>query len=395
MNDPEQIGLEVLYNQKSLAKDWGRCSLLCNQASVAKNYRSSVSLLKEVFDQRLAHIMAPQHGYWSTEQDNMIETPHDNWSDSSLKIYSLYSETRTPSSIMLSTIDTIIIDLQIVGCRVYTFKWTLFNCLHAAQKHNKKIVVLDRPNPLGGKLIEGSCLDLKLSSFVGMYPLPMRHALTIGELANLFNQDIGADLTVIPMKHWDFNKYWNRNRPWVPTSPNLPTLDSVAVYPGMVLFEGTNVSEGRGTTLPFQLIGAPYLKDSSALIKRVKDYLPRLSGVCLQATSFRPMFGKWSGKTCNGVALRVIDREEVKSYLLGVTLLKSIMDLSENNFEWKPPPYEYDHKNLPIKLIVGSEEISEHLENFVQDNPYWSRGSSRYQKKTEDTLLYPRDREVV
>lgn len=389
-----QIGVEILANHATLAKDWGRCSLLCNQASVARNYETTVSILKKVLGSQLIHLMVPQHGYWSTEQDNMKETSHSFWHNSKLKVYSLYAESREPSEKMFSSIDTLIIDLQIVGCRVYTFKWTLFNCLHAAKKYNKKIVILDRSNPLGGKVIEGSCLDLKVASFVGMYPLPMRHALTIGELAQLFNQDISSDLTVVSMKNWDFHHTWEQKRPWIPTSPNLPTLDSVCVYPGMVLFEGTNISEGRGTTLPFQLIGAPYIKNSIDLMKRVDDYCPNTAGVYLQETSFRPTFGKWSGEVCNGVALRVVDREKVNSYLLGVSLLKSFMDLGEKDFAWKIPPYEYDHKTLPIKLIAGSEKITDHLDSFVKEDPFWSNKTCMYKKKIKDILLYPRDIEI-
>ena len=388
----EKIGVEILAENSSLAKNWGRCGLLCNHSSVTKTFKPSVSILKEILGKQLLYIMAPQHGYWSTEQDNMIETPHSFYLNQNLKIYSLYEKTRIPSEEMLDKIETLIIDLPIVGCRVYTYKWTLFNCLIAAKEHNKKIIVLDRLNPLGGEQIEGACLEPELSSFVGMHPLPMRHGLSVGELARIFNIHHGADLTVIKMENWNVSKPWPAHRPWVPTSPNLPTLDAVAIYPGMVLFEGTNLSEGRGTTSPFQLIGAPYIKDSSRLIKRVHELYPKLAGVFLQEVSFRPVFGKWASQVCNGVAIRILNRKKINSYLFGLSLLKACIDIGEEKFAWKEPPYEYNYKTLPIKLILGKELAANHLTNntFSCEDSVWSAGISGYIETVSSSLLYPR-----
>src|SRR5262249_39002288 len=253
-----QLGCERLLAASSL--DGLSVGVVCNPASVDGELRHVAALFPEHRRAKLAALSGPQHGFRSDVQDNMIETGHGQDCTRRVPVYSLYSETREPTAAMLAGVDAVVIDLQDVGTRIYTYIYTMANCLIAAKKHGVKAVVCDRPNPIGGVAVEGPMLVRGFESFVGMYPIPMRHGMTIGELATLFNDafGIGADLEVVAMRGWQRALYHEETGlPWVMPSPNIPTSESAVVYPGTVLFEGTNVSEGRGTTHPFELVGAP------------------------------------------------------------------------------------------------------------------------------------------
>ena len=389
-----EIGLELLLSKTRLADAWGNCTLLCNQASVSKNFKHSIPLLREVLGPRLLSLLSPQHGLTATVQDNMIETQHDRHQGTGLPIYSLYSETREPTELMLKGIDTIIVDLQIVGCRVYTFKATIRACREAAKKYRKRVLVLDRPNPLGGTYVEGRSLNEGCRSFVGPDEMPMRHGLTVGECARFFNRDIGAELDLIPMQGWKAWEYWGKSRrPWVLTSPNLATWDAVALYPGLVMLEGTNISEGRGTALPFQLIGAPYIKDSEHLVRRIQDFGKTVSaGTNLRPTTFMPSYGKWRGEVCNGFQIHVMDHELVKSYALCLAIIRAFMDEGGESFEWRAPPYEYEYVRKPMAMITGSEDFERYFEKFNLSDPFWSQGIEDFLKKSAPFLVYERER---
>ena len=249
----------------------------------------------------LAALFGPQHGFRSNLQDNMIETPHDRDPRRHVPVYSLYSETREPTAEMLRDIDVLVVDLQDVGTRVYTFVYTMANCMRAAARHGVRVVVCDRPNPIGGEAVEGALLREPWTSFVGQFPIPLRHGMTIGELARLFNDEFGiaCALDVVPMAGWQRGSYFDDTAlPWVIPSPNLPTLDSAIVYPGAVLFEGTMLSEGRGTTRPFELIGAPWIDG-----ERLADAMNArgLAGVHFRPAFFEPTFQKHARQTCGGV----------------------------------------------------------------------------------------------
>lgn len=374
---------------------WGRVALLSNPASVESlEHKESLVVFKALFGDALKALMGPQHGYYSTLQDNMIETPHEVHSVAGLPIYSLYSETREPKPYMLEEVDTIVVDLQLSGCRVYTFKYTMAACLRAAKKLGKRVVVLDRPNPVNGITCEGRVLDVQNTrSFVGEYALPLRHGLTIAELALLFNRDIGADLEVVEMKDWNPFKCWQAtDRTWIPTSPNLPTLDSVLLYPATVMLEGTNISEGRGTGLPFQLIGAPYIKRPEVFKELViKEMDNDTEGVFLRPTFFMPTFHKGKGQTCGGLHLMVEPgAERVKTFSLGLAIIKACAELGGEEFSWANPPYEYESERAPIDLILGTKNAaSEILERPVTDD-FWFSGISRFEKDRQDVLLYSR-----
>ena len=391
------VGLEVLRNSPQMSQKWGRCGYVCNQASLCSDWVHGSTVLDEILGNQLVSLFGPQHGFLGTVQDNMIETDHTVHGSSGRPIYSLYSETREPTEEMMEGLDTIIVDLQITGCRIYTFKSTIAGCLRAAKKYNKRVVVLDRPNPNGGQYIEGRCVEPELFSFVGQFSMPMRHGLSAGEAALFFNINIGAELEVVAMEGWDATSDWrSTGRHWVLTSPNLPTIDPVFVYPGTVIYEGTNLSEGRGTGLPFQFIGAPYCQDPRSLIKRFHDYWQgEPGGVFLREAVFEPTSGKWMGQECRGVQIHITDPEKIASYQLALSLLRSFWDLSDGRFEFSQQPYEYEFETLPIKVILGGEESVKHLENYSRNDDFWLWGVEAYLKKVEPILMYKRKLKVM
>ena len=357
-----QTGLEKLISQPSKSLSTDRLGLLCNPASIDTRFRHSRELISQKFPGKLTALFSPQHGFFAEKQDNMIES--DDIIDPLLEIpaFSLYGKTRIPSKEMFDRIDTLIIDLQDVGTRVYTFIYTMSYCLEVAKKLKKKIVVLDRPNPINGISVEGNCLQKDVISFVGRYPIPMRHGLTIGELAVLFNTqfNIGCELDVIPMEGWHRNMYFHQTGlPWVPPSPNLPTPFSAMVYPGQVLWEGTNISEGRGTTQPFELFGAPFLDTQKIFSSLDTKNMP---GVSLRRCVFEPTSNKWQGTPCNGFQIHVTDPFGYKPYATTLKLLKAIYLNHTNEFEWKAPPYEYELEKWPIDLLTGDIQIRLRIE---------------------------------
>ena len=381
-----------------MADSWGNCALLCNQASVSRDFEPAWKVAHRLLGTRLKSLLGPQHGFYGTAQDNMIETRHVRDEDLKIPIYSLYSETRQPTPEMLDGIDTLIVDLQIVGCRIYTWKATIAACLRAAAQRGMRIVILDRPNPVGGEILEGRVLDMDASSFVGEFPIPMRHGLTAGEAARFFNRTIKADLHIVALEGWRPQMLWaDLNRPWVLTSPNLPTIDPVHVYPGLVILEGTNISEGRGTGLPFQFVGAPYIKRSSDLLERVVTLLglkpgQHPPGIFLREASFEPTSGKWMKKVCYGLQVHVVDPSKVRSFDFALALVRACIELSDGAFAWKEPPYEYDLVTLPMKLIIGSHKADRKFidPNFSIQDIFWHEGLLDFAQEAQEILLYRR-----
>ena len=341
-----------------------RLGLLCNQASVGHGYRHARMLLSERFPGQLTAIYAPQHGFFGEKQDNMIESDHLTDPMLHIPVFSLYGKQRVPDSEMLAPIDILLVDLQDVGTRVYTFVYTMSYCMEAAKAHGKKVVLLDRPNPVNGVHTEGNCLSPDCTSFVGRYPIPMRHGLTIGELARLFNEafGIGCDLDVVPMTGWKRHMFFpDTGLPWIAPSPNLPEPTSAMVYPGQVLWEGTNVSEGRGTTQPFELFGAPYVDDRRMLAAMEGNRLP---GVILRPTVFEPTSNKWQGRPCHGFQIHITDPTMYLPYLTTLKLIQVLFKNHGDRFAWKPPPYEYEYQRLPFDLIAGDRSIRQRIERL-------------------------------
>src|SRR5687767_14394443 len=361
-----KLGLETLLEQPSRYLGTERVGLICNQASVDHGFRHAADLLYEHADVNLRALFGPQHGIRGDLQDNMIETDHAVDAATGLPIYSLYSETREPTEAMVRDVDVLVFDMQDVGCRIYTFAYTMANSMVAAKRFGKKVIVCDRPNPINGRDVAGNVLETEQASFVGLFPMPTRHGMTLGELAQLFNDKFGiaCDLTVIPMEGWDRDCWLDEtDTPWVLPSPNIPTLDSATVFPGTVHFEGTQVSEGRGTTKPFELIGAPYIDPD--------EYADRLNGLGLQGVFFRscvfqPTFQKHAGVSCGGVQIHVTDRDSFEPWIAGIALAKFAHDLYPNEFRWKAPPYEYVYDKNPFDVISGTAKIREAFEKGIE-----------------------------
>ena len=359
-----QTGLESFLESPPKRVANARLGLLCNPASVDRKLNHARFLIDRRFPGKLSALYSPQHGFFAEKQDNMIESTDIMDPVLKIPVFSLYGNTRIPSEEMLDPIDVLLVDLQDVGTRVYTFIYTLSYCLEAAKAFDKEIVVLDRPNPINGLTVEGNCLNPAWRSFVGRYPLPMRHGLTIGELAQLFNEhfEIGCDLTVIPMKSWKRSMFFQQTGlPWVAPSPNLPSPVSAMVYPGQVIWEGTNVSEGRGTTLPFELFGAPYINPEKITANFDGQSIP---GITLREVVFEPTANKWQAQPCRGFQIHIISPDEFRAYETGLRLLQAVIFHHKKEFEWKQPPYEYETQRLPIDLIVGDQKIRHRLENM-------------------------------
>ena len=342
-----------------------KIALLCNQASTDKKFRHSRDLIEQVFPGQLTCLFSPQHGFFSEKQDNMIESDHIQDPVIGVPVYSLYAEKRAPDPTMFDDFDILLVDLLDVGTRVYTFIWTVVYCLQVAAETGRKVVVLDRPNPIGGHLVEGNLLKKDWTSFVGLYEIPMRHGLTMGELALLCNHEMGikAELEVIPVQGWRRNMFMDEvSFPWVFPSPNMPSLTTALVYSGQVIWEGTNVSEGRGTTLPFLLCGAPYINNRDVIKYLEKTPLP---GCVLRPLVFEPTSGKWSGKGCNGFQIHVTNPENYRPYRTTLALLQAFIHLYPEQFSYKDPPYEYEFERLPMDLILGDQQVRIALEEGV------------------------------
>lgn len=389
-----QIGLERL-----LAGDWPqlagkRLGLLSNQASTDRHLRHGRLLLQEKFGARLTCLFSPQHGFFSEKQDNMVESAHQTDSRTGLPLYSLYNESRHPSRAMFEAIEVLLIDLIDVGTRVYTFLYTMAYCLEAAARYQKKVIVLDRPNPLGGLAVEGNILRPECASFVGLYPLPMRHGLTFGELALYVNNEagIGADLEVVPMQGWQRRMLFrDTGFPWVFPSPNMPTPETAMVYPGQVIWEGTNISEGRGTTLPFELVGAPFWRCDDIIERLAATPLP---GCVLRPLVFEPTSGKWAQTACSGFHLHVTDAALFRPYRTSLALLQAVVQLYPGEFRYKEPPYEYDFERLPMDLILGDGEVRQQLQEGVPIPALeegWRSGLEKFQELRRGYFLYEKN----
>lgn len=370
MNITVTIGLERAATEIPADLRHARIGLLSHQASVDGGLRDAAEVLATTTGLQLHALFSPQHGFWGEEQANMVETPHGRHPRfPTLPLYSLYSETRRPTPAMLEGLEALVIDLSDVGTRVYTYAWTVVHCLEACAERGLPVVLLDRPNPLGGLVTEGPLLESGYESFVGRLAIPMRHGLTLGELARMANSElgIGAALHVVPVAGWPRAALWeDLGRPWVPPSPNLPTFRSALVYPGQVLLEGTNLSEGRGTTTPFEVVGAPFV-DPYRLADMLQEQA--LSGVTFRPLRFRPTFDKWAGISCGGVMLHVTEPRDFRPYRTTLVILAAVKSLWPREFAWRPPPYEYERERWPIDILSGSSRLREWLDGLHAFEP--------------------------
>jgi uncharacterized protein YbbC (DUF1343 family) len=365
--------------------------VVCNHASVDRGFAHVLDRVGATPGVRLGAIFGPQHGFRSDVQDNMVETPHLDDPGRRVPIYSLYSETREPTAEMLRGLDALVIDLQDIGARIYTYIYTMANCLRAGARHGVQVIVCDRPNPINGIDVEGATLVPGFESFVGQFPIPMRHGMTIGELARLFNDHFGinAPLEIVSMEGWRRDMFADATAlPWVMPSPNMPTLDTAIVYPGTVLFEGILISEGRGTTRPFELIGAPWIeaerfaRDMNAL---------GLPGVYFRPAVFEPTFQKHAKQACGGCQIHVTDRAAFRPVLTGVALAAMFHRTNPSSFAWRQPPYEYEHDKMPIDILAGSDALRQQIEAGVSAPEIasgWAADEAAFGKLRQKYLLY-------
>jgi uncharacterized protein YbbC (DUF1343 family) len=384
-----RLGSEILIESKRLSGM--RVGVVSNPASVDRRLSHIVEQLVRSEGVQLAAIFGPQHGFRSDVQDNMVETPHATDAERRVPIYSLYSETREPTSDMLKGLDLLVVDLQDIGARIYTYIYTMANCMRACARHGVPVLVCDRPNPIGGDDVEGALLRPGFESFVGQFPLPMRHGMTIGELARLFNDDfgIGAQLEVVKMEGWSRSMYWDdTGLSWVLPSPNIPTLDSAIVFPGTVLFEGTMLSEGRGTTRPFELVGAPWIIAERFAADVNSLGLP---GVHCRPAVFEPTFQKHARQPCGGCQIHVTDRQAFRPVLTGVALIDLFRRSDRTNFAWRQPPYEYEHDKMPFDILSGSDALRRQIEAempLADIADTWRDDEKSFERQRARFLLY-------
>jgi uncharacterized protein YbbC (DUF1343 family) len=385
------LGLEKFLSEGVSGLKGARVGLVCNQSSVDHELRHAADLFDEHTGINLRALFGPQHGIRGDVQDNMIETAHAVDRVTGIPIYSLYSETREPTEKMLEEVDVLVFDMQDVGCRIYTFVYTLANCMRAAKRLGKKVIALDRPNPINGEMVAGNVLEAEFSSFVGQFPIPTRHGMTVCELARLFNEHfgIGCELETVQMEGWERGQWFDETgAAWVMPSPNIPTPLSATVFPGTVHFEGTQISEGRGTTRPFELIGAPYIL--------AEEYAEQLMGVGLagvhfRACGFQPTFQKHKGQTCGGVQIHVLDRKQFEPVITGIAAVKIAYDLYREDFRWKEPPYEYVYDKNPFDVIAGTNKLREAIEggdSLEEIERSWQDGLGEFKRLRERFLLY-------
>ena len=386
-----RLGIEVLIGDRRSLLTGARVACVVHPASVLPDLRHTADVLHSEKSIQLVSMFGPQHGARGEKQDNMIESEFYRDPDTGIPVHSLYSATRRPTTEMLEDVDVLVYDLQDVGTRVYTFIHTMAYCMEMCARMMRKMIVADRPNPITGRAIEGSLLDPAYRSFIGLYPIPMRHGMTVGELALLFNSEfgLGCDLTVIPMEGWSRSEWFDSTGlPWVQPSPNIPTLDSAVVYPGAVLVEGTHLSEGRGTTRPFEYVGAPYIK--------ARDYAGQLNslglpGVVFRPAYFQPTFQKWAGQMCGGVQFHVTDRDAFEPCLTGVMAIATARQMYPLEFSWLQPPYEYEYERMPIEILCGGQRLPQLIDSGTDPDEiraFWRNDSARFERQRRPYLLY-------
>jgi uncharacterized protein YbbC (DUF1343 family) len=388
---PVLTGLDLVDKLWPKELRGARVGLVAHPASISHRIQHATGIFRSSNKSRLTALLGPQHGILGQTQDNMVEWEGFRDPASGLPVYSLYGNTRKPRPEMLEDIDALVIDLQDVGSRYYTFIWTLELCMQACHEARKCVIVLDRPNPIGGHLTEGPVLNPEFASFVGLRPLPVRHGMTIGEIAAYLRDAFypGLDCRVITMQKWKRKMWFDQTGlPWVMPSPNMPTLNTALVYPGMCLLEGTNISEGRGTTRPFEIFGAPFIHPET-IINVLKEF--KLPGVVFRPLSFEPTFQKYAGTLCGGAQIHVTNRETFRPFKTGVAVLKAIHNTYPRDFAWKQPPYEYEEIKLPIDILAGGDRLRKEIEawkDLDEMETWWKEEAKEFYKKRKKYLMY-------
>lgn len=381
-----KIGLDVLLKSNKI-KDIGRVGLISHPPAILHDYTHVLDALMQS-GAHIAALFGPEHGFDASAADGASVNDQTDWR-TGLPVFSLYGPNKEPSQAMLSGVDTLVFDMQDVGVRFYTFISTLFYVLRGAAAAGKSVIVLDRPNPINGRVVAGPPLESGFESFVGIAPMPLRHGLTMGELARYFNSDFGfhADLTVVPMQGWQRSMWFDETGlPWVPLSPGMPHLSTAIVYPGMCFLEGTNLSEGRGTALPFEIAGAPWL-DGHTLAQSLNQL--NLPGVRFRPVSFAPTFSKHSGQTCSGVQVHVTDRASFKPIQTALHLIAACRAQAPKDFSFLSSSWEGGKPHFD--LLAGSASVRQGLEaerpvvDIARD---WDQSLEEFAQKWQKVLLY-------
>jgi uncharacterized protein YbbC (DUF1343 family) len=377
--EPVRLGIDNIDNHLDLFKG-KRVGLVTNATGINSNFASSIDVLKAKVN--LVALYAPEHGIrGAVKAGDQIGYATD--AKTGLPVYSLYGATKKPTADMLADVDVLAFDIQDIGARPYTYIYTMAYAMQAAAENGKAFVVLDRPNPVGG-MVEGGLVKPGFESFIGMYPIPLRHGMTVGELARYFNKEfaINCDLAVVPLTGWTRDMVWDdTGLPWVMTSPNIPTTDSALVYSGTGIFGGTNVSEGVGTTRPFELVGATWLKAEELADKMNAQNLP---GVYFRPAYFSPRFGGNTGKTLGGVQIHITDRHAYQAVRTGITLLYAIQELGGDNFA-----YDFNSRGIPyVDLTTGDNVLR--LGRYTLDEllAEWDKEAQQFKEKAKPYYLY-------
>ncbi len=390
-----RFGLDNLLSDFPESLRGKRLGVVCHAASITSNFTHIIDALAQSPHCKLAAIFGPQHGLFGQTQDNMIEWEGAVHPELNIPVYSLYGQLRKPSESMLEGLDALVFDVQDVGARPYTYAWTLKLCMEACAQKGIPVWVLDRPNPIGCVGIDGPMLSEQFFSFVGGARIPLCHRMTMGEMALLMQilyvPDV--DLQVVWMEDWWRNSLWSdTGLPWVLPSPNMPTLDTAIVYPGQVLLEATNLSEGRGTTRPFELFGAPFMQ-----MKGIRSFLEKenLPGCLFRDHGFIPTFQKWQGKFCGGMQIHVSDPRSFRPVQVTAALLSAFLRTSPDYFKFKDPPYEYEYEKMPFDILAGDSSLREALINAVPVNEIrsqWEKEYSSWLELFKTVSHYPEER---
>jgi uncharacterized protein YbbC (DUF1343 family) len=382
-------GLDQLLARPKLVRGL-RLGLIANPTAVTAELLHAAPALHRARGVRLAALFGPEHGVWADAQD-LVEVEDTRDPVTGRPVFSLYGRTRVPTAAMLSGVDALVFDVQDVGSRYYTFVSTMLHALEACAAHGKALIVLDRPNPLGGDALDGNMLDAEYRSFVGLHPLLVRHGMTVGELALMFRaeRNLDVDLRVVRMRGWTRSMFFeDTGLPWIVPSPNMPTVDTAFVYPGACLVEGTNLSEGRGTTRPFELVGAPWL-DPWALARDLGR--ERLPGVSFRPVFFTPTFHKYAGRPCGGVQVHVTDRDRFPAFLCYLLLLHHARRQAPPKFAWRDPPYEYEYVKRPIDILCGTPDVRRTIGEGYSPRRLadrWRREQQAFRRRRAPYLLY-------
>jgi uncharacterized protein YbbC (DUF1343 family) len=386
-----QTGLARILDDASAVIAGRRVGLVCNPTAVDCELRHAIDLLGQVC--KLTALFGPEHGVRGDAQDMIsVDTARD--ARSGLPVHSLYGTTEAslaPTRAMLDDVDLLVFDIQDVGARYYTFVWTMVLAMRACAQAGKAFVVLDRPNPIGGTLIEGGAIAAGFESFVGLVSCPNRHGMTAGEIARWRHAVEGLDLelAVVGMQGYRRDmRYEHTGLPWVMPSPNMPTADTALVYPGMCLVEGTELSEGRGTTRPFELAGAPWI-DGYRLAEQLAAM--GLPGVAFRPVVFTPTFQKHAGQACGGVQLHVTNTDTFRPYRTGVAFVKACRDQAPERFQWRHRAYEFVDKIPAIDLLAGSAKLREGIDagaSLDELAARWPRDEGTFREARAEYLLY-------